>query len=492
MSLGKTIIELWCLAANLPPDHRGDLDFVPSAVEDAIRSALLEDDAVLADKAIRRIVWVGTSPRDCYLLASLREFDNLFNTIHPRHQSLPPKYRSGITPPNWLSDFKQQRRDTGCYEESDDYRLIAKGPLTRVPRRDNASYADSIFDRFVSISVVHTRGQQEQRRIPIQMVAISSAVGSGVPSFTSRLGSEVVAFIPTAELKDELIGEVETRNGQDYVEISLGATFDPAARLMTALQCCGTADIAIGSELTLTSPHLKEISDSLALIKSSVPGLIIAGTAPTESVSERNQAWNEAVTFNAHGKVLWSQRKLVPYAMDRESAISSRFIEKGTSNVIGVSGPIKVVENNAAGDTLLIADIESAGRCIILICQDFNANPLVTSVLAEYQPDWIFVPILARGCGHWVRNRIFELSSYSQGRFAICSSSSISHACGDDIRATDFGLAAGPFDPSDSNCARAAALLKNEGAYSQPMWAKIRWGHGDRWRQFNLLVTPRR
>lgn len=362
--------------------------------------------------------------------------------------------------------------------------------MSRAPREENASYSDSILDRFVAIAVVQKAGKQEQRTIPIDIKLIGSTPGSGVPPLSSELGDETVAFIPTAEHKEDLVCEVTDQKGKGYLDISLGKSFDPAARLLSALQACVPADIAVGSEMSLTPPHFRQLSQSLSRLTVEVPAMVIAGSAPTEATSPRNLAWNEVAVFNAHGTALWSQRKLVPYSMDRKAVEGLGFLKKGTTDEIDPALPGVIVENNASGEVLSVIDVESIGRCVIQICQDFKAQPLVDDVLREYQPDWVFVPILAPGCTPWVRKRAFELFEYSQARFAVCSSTSFCHATGGDVATAEFGLAVGPMVPSDPKVSRRAAALLTNQASTPPMWAKISWATKADWEKFKLEIGP--
>ena len=80
-------------------------------------------------------------------------------------------------------------------------------------------------------------------------------------------------------------------------------------------------------------------------------------------------------------------------------------------------------EHNASGSCIQVVDIDSIGRCVILICQDV-VNAMAEDLLRCLQPDWVFVPILDRGFAvrSWFVDRARSLSTVSKARlFGVCS-----------------------------------------------------------------------
>ncbi|PLP98551.1 hypothetical protein CYJ10_22000 [Cupriavidus pauculus] len=144
--------------------------------------------------------------------------------------------------------------------------------------------------------------------------------------------------------------------------------------------------------------------------------LLLAGTANTHSRDVAGQPWNEAVVANQCGVPLWHQQKLWPSEITPERAAEF--------GITGVGGAGNFHEDVASGSQIEVVDIDSLGRCVILICQDITSSDLATTLITDVQPDWVFVPIMDRGFAEksWFSDIGQTVCTYSQARLVgICS-----------------------------------------------------------------------
>jgi hypothetical protein len=144
--------------------------------------------------------------------------------------------------------------------------------------------------------------------------------------------------------------------------------------------------------------------------------LLVAGTANTNERDVANQPWNEAVVANQYGVELWRQKKLWPSEITPERAA-----EFGITETDGVGN---FHEDVASGAQVDVVDIDSLGRCVILICQDITSADLALPLITDVQPDWVFVPIMDRGFAEksWFSDIGQSLCTHSQTRIVgVCS-----------------------------------------------------------------------
>ena len=187
---------------------------------------------------------------------------------------------------------------------------------------------------------------------------------------------------------------------------------------------------------------------------------------------EDGQAWNEGRVVNGLGGIIWKQRKLWQAGIDQQRArdFSLEPPENGRY----------LLEDNASGEEVVVADIDGFGRCIMLICQDVQAKPLTDELIRIFQPDWVFAPILDIGIsdGRWVHARTFELSALSPARFLVATSTSLAAKPGK--AGVACGLAVGPKGCTEVDAGRVSTLAVADKAqghnYSLIEWQE-NWGH---------------
>ena len=401
----------------------------------------------------------------------MQAIDRMFYRIHPRAVFVQSGYARPIIP-DWLESIKISRRKLGMYKNDGDFFLIPRGPLVREARDENASFSDSLADRFTALAVVSRQlTLQEGRPIRIVHKVISHDAISGVPVGITA-GAEVVACIPIAELSVDLVANERTINNKIFVDYRLHPSLNAADKVFKALaQVDIPLDIAMAPELVVSELHADELANSFLARTDGKLRLIVAGSGQTSSLRGA-QPWNEARILSGNGTELWRQRKILPAGITSATAIKYGLSDPGE----GMS-----YEDTAAGTELVVADIYGLGRCVVLICQDFEARPMTDELIRTYQPDWIFIPILDPGIriGNWAHQRAFELSSISQARFLIVSSTGLAHKINPESLIA-CGLAVGPKTTSGGDTTRAyfdaAIELGSSAGY-----ALIKWRSPDGW-----------
>jgi hypothetical protein len=124
---------------------------------------------------------------------------------------------------------------------------------------------------------------------------------------------------------------------------------------------------------------------------------------------------NESRATTGCGATLWIQRKIQAAGFDKKQAMKLG---------LDIRNQHFVKEDTASGDSVVVTDIDGLGRCITLTCQDIMANPLSEALIRQFQPDWVFVPVLDSNLriGRWAHQRAFSLSRESRARFVIAKS----------------------------------------------------------------------
>jgi hypothetical protein len=427
----------------------------------AIESLLSEESGFLAEKNGR-------------ILMAMQAIDEFFYLIHPRAQFV-PSLKPAHKLPDWLRELRDTRRISGRYAQNERFNLVPRGPLLRRDRDENASNAESLLDRFTALTPVPITLCIDTRKINIEHVVIGLGAIDGVVA-GNKTGHEEVVFIPLAEKKADLVLNVRTTPEKPYVDYRLNPTLNAANIIYEVLKNAGAADIAFAPELVTKEEH----ADHLATLLNASPVLsrmIIAGSGQTRALSPDGLAWNEARIFNGKGRELWRQRKLWPAGLAAP-----------TARGYGVACPDGklAMEDNAEGDTVVIADLDGLGRCVVLICQDIQAKPMTADLIGRFQPDWVFIPVLDPGVkeGRWGHQRCFDLSEVSNARFMIASSTALADGLGLD-NPVYCGWAVGPKADSTEGdpgrvCKEAEILVG-----TVPGYAKIEW-RSDGWKKSTL------
>ena len=406
----------------------------------------------------------------------LGAIDDFFEIVHPRTLN-----RSRLFDPlpltHWLRKVVLDRLDNGTFISTATHQLVPRGPLIRYPRGEFASSAYSLADQFAFLTVVRTELSIEDRPIRVSAIVKDRSLSQGIGLAPSSNGSEKIAFIPIAQLDEHLqINRFEV-NGHAYVDFKLSDDVDAAAVMNSVLGDIGYADIVMSAELMVD----EGAADRLSPLISAIPGrtrILLAGSGNTSDTRD-GLPWNEARIFNGSGVELWRQRKIWQAGLD-----SSRSEDLGL--VPGHNG--RLMEHNHAGEEIVVADVDGFGRCVVLICQDIQSNPLASELIRLYQPDWVFVPILDWGTGlkRWAHQRVFELSAISPARFLIASSLSMVKK----LKREDqpCGLAIGPKDSTDEDQGRECATAYAE--TSPHGYGIVEWRTG--WGKSSLVFEPKK
>lgn len=464
-------LELWRVVSDLSSFQRLTAVVDPDFCE-IVDSALMEDDGALVYDALHDIIELTLrgalrNVKNGALVMTMQRIDNIFLNIHPRLQFSPPLGGQVSHIPNWLQEASGLRLSVGHYLEVDSFRLIPKGPLVRLPREEFAANAENMVDMFAALSVVPRYLIRGKRPIKLEHIVVTSASFGGVTP-GSNPGGETVAFIPVAEGSTDLVITSRSVGQQDFADFRLAPHLNASDIMFESIRLSGPVDIAVAPELVVSATHSAMFSTELVRNPLLNVRLILAGTGQTDIVSEDGNAWNEARILNGRGHEIWRQRKVWPAGLNSSRAKQYSIPHFGKS----------VMEDNAEGDTVVVSDVEGLGRCVVLICQDVEAKPLADDLVREFQPDWVFVPILDPGiqAGRWVHQRVFELSSNSNARYLVVSSTALAHPS---ASPTVCGIAVGPksasCDGSDAGRLLAEAAVS---PHSKVRCASITWRSG--------------
>jgi len=482
-SPARLFINLWRHAGAWSPEQRL-LELDPQIIAKA-ENALERPTAQDVFDSLNRLLGTHAPGADAppdkdgrgKILAIMQAIDGMFFRIHPRARLVATSAAPRPNLPNWLRELRDNRSLSGDYGDDGDYRLIPRGPLLRSQRDKNASNAESFADRFAALTVVPHRLLHENRPIKISQRVIGADMARGViPSRNS--GEEIVAFIPIAEQANDFVISELPLSGQKFVDFRIDSTVDAADRLISALHQVDYADITITPEFVMPEEQADKLPNSLLhSFKSQPSRIIIAGSGPTQSTHE-DLPWNEARIFNGVGKELWRQRKIWPAGLKENRAIECKLSSPGKHGLI--------MEYNAAGNEIVIVDADGLGRCVVLICQDLESLPLSEELLRQFQPDWVFTPVLDRDIktGGWVHQRAFNLSALSQARFLVANSTTLARRAG----STDepaCGLAVGPKPRTDQDGGRRYNLVSIADK-SSPGYAIITWCSNTEWKETTI------
>jgi len=471
-SIAALFATLWLAAESWTPSERATAALPGQTFEDAVRMALSIADEKSACTSIYHAWEKPASSLQHYrgqVLAIMRLIDHTFYSIHPRtgHRTPSRSPHSRIT--SWLSDARETRAVFGAYFESDTHRLIARGPLSRSSRQPIANNADTLADRFCALELVRKTLDHAGRSIAIRHTLIPADAMRGVrPS--AAAGSEKIVFIPVAEDAPDISKSHIRRGGNDFVDFRMSNSIDVAGRITSALAKSSTSDIVLVPELVVSEEDADKIAEHL-LESGTSHRMVISGSGQTRQTIDE-QPWNEARVLNGFGVELWRQRKVWPAGITRDLALRYGLPDPGDGQIF---------EDTASGHDITVIDTDGLGRCIILICQDLQARPVADDLIRQYQPDWVFVPIMDCGASveRWAHRRSLELSTLSQARFLISSSLSLAKVL-EIVPLPPCGLAVGPSNPASSSSEDAEdgdRLVKEAfvDASSKPTFATLVW-----------------
>ncbi|HKS15010.1 MAG TPA: hypothetical protein VJS90_18420 [Pseudomonas sp.] len=400
------------------------------------------------------------------IFAILRAIDSFFETIHPRTLSR-AKLLGKLPLNHWLRKLVYARAEQGVFCCTQMHQLVPRGPLLRSAREDFASSGYSFPDQFAFLSVVTRQMSIDERPIQVCTRVIDRSLSQGAGLAPGSQGSERVAFIPVAQLDEHLIVTQTESNGCAYIDFNLPEGLDAATIIDNVLDEIGYADIVMSGELMVDSAAADRL-EKLVAAKPVRTRLLMAGSGNSVETQD-DLPWNEARVLNGLGVELWRQKKIWQAGLDITRA-------KDLGLTPGPTGLL--MEKNHAGSEVVVADIDSLGRCIILICQDIQSNPLASDLLRNYQPDWVFVPIMDWGTAteRWAHQRAYELSAISQARFLIASSLSMVEK----LKKSEqpCGLAVGPrvgLDEDEGRVCEPAFVKSTPHGYGLVEWRST-WG----------------
>lgn len=441
-SVAELFVSLWRRAAQWGPGRRAAADDLwPTLKRRLLAQLELDEELDVLQGLSDPLAQAALEGREIPVsLAVLKAIDHAFGAVHPRAWAMPATHSRPVVP-DWLDDVTAIRNSTGAYFEGDGLRLIPRGPLRRQPTADGSAFNNSLVERFSYLTVVKTTANQEGRELPIRMRVIDPHSLSGF-RLPSSPGSETVTFAPIAEEAGDLQHTVVHKAGKAFLDIQPGADLKSAERLVDIIKKSGKSDMLLAPELVMSAADADSFGDALASAAFDKPSLILAGSGLSAEVCDDGLHWNEARVFNSVGRQLWCQRKLLPYRMSSNLAQKYGLIGPGDDEALN--------EYVQAGEALIVADIDGFGRCVVLICQDFEGEPFVGELVDAYAPDWVYIPVLDTGVDQirWPHIRSVELSRRSQSRYLVSSSLTMCFWNNSPVKMPPVGLAIGPAHPS--------------------------------------------
>lgn len=490
---GELFIQFWIIAGKWDAADRAILPKVPLVVRHKLAAAI---DADAGSGAVAKIVdvleeeWPAGTEFEMRLLAAgllvvaMHAIEDVFTPLHPRTRNCAPSLSAAPTIPDWLDAAERRRLRYGNYAQHSDRRLIPNGPFSRHARGRSASSGDRLQDHFPILTVAPIESKEQDRVISIDMKVIGTDAMRGVPGSAS-IGRERIQFIPLAEAKDDLSFTTHDRSGKPVIDVR--PNIDTPQRLLEALSNCASIDIAFAPELTIPSSGEAQIREGIAALGMEAPRITLAGSGLSEVTSECGRSWNEARVFGRGGILLWRQRKIWPYGMDQQTAVGYGFNDPGVEEML--------MEDIAGHSRIEVVDIDGFGRCVILICQDIQAQPVVDEILIRYQPDWVLTPVLDPGVrkSGWAHQRTDAISKKVQSRILVGSSLTLSHYGTGSVTEPPVGLAMGPAEavagPGGNPELRRAIAIVEAVAGPSPRIGILVWNHtGPTWSQSNLTV----
>lgn len=463
-------IELWNIAEKWTHSERLNASACYGIVEKEVNDILELEDPNQIYINLRLLIdfgRLGSADVRGRVLHILDAIDRFFSRVHPR-QAKHPTISSALKVPIWLSNIRDTRTVFSYYVRAYDFRLIAKGGLLRSVRSEYASFAEDFHDRFSSLSVVPEKLYGKNETIEIVHKVIPSSLSAGVP-LSASAGNEKISIIPVAENRDDLLikSRKNLSSGHNFVNFNVNPKINVPKRFIDALNLAsvdGIIDIVISPELVVSENDSNEIQKQLFNVVNR-PRLVIAGSGLTIDKCE-DQHWNETAILNGHGVALWKHRKIWPAGIDNKRCQDYR-IDESPSGL--------TFEDTASGKSITIADIDTLGRCLVMICQDIEGSPLIDEIVIRYQPDWIITPILDADLqiGGWAHQRAFALSQRSNARFLMATSTTLASyttkinvAC---------GLAVGQRDTNDEESGRHVLQLRSVKGHATFQWRAGSW-----------------
>jgi len=486
---GALFLRLWDLATSWSYTQRDD------AVRREDMSQALKDDLLMNDdggQAVTALIdaleetETGAADRLMgVVLDAMQAIDEVFDHIHPRHPVLAPAKAPRRRLPAWLINAQEGRTLGRPFAQDDRRHLVPRGPFTAGPRLAATLNGETLEDRFVALTAAPRFLLAHGREIEILSQVVGHDLFSGVPP-GREAGQETIGVVAVAERAGDLEAVRTERNGSPHLDIRVRASLAAGERFFDGVQKLGSLDIAMAPELTLSEVQAAIYADRLSRMTADAPRLSVAGSGGSDRIDDRGRRENLSIMYNGVGAELWRHRKVWPYKMTPEQVAFMRWepISQGQT----------LAEDMIDGDHFTIADIDSLGRVLTLICQDFEIQPAVAEAIRLYQPDWVLVPILDTGVSfnRWPHRTAHRLSGQSNARFVVASSLALADQAGiDDYTSTPMAILVGPHDPTAGGPAgdtpRLIGTVRCNG--KGVMCGKLTWGRGEHWTQAALGAT---
>lgn len=468
-------LALWNSVTLSGPSARATAKKLGTRDQELVKEYLTRSDSSGAQGIVALLkAYEAKSQEDCIgcYLSVMRQIDEVFLKIHPRSRSLSGTKLSSSNP-QWLQECEGARLSSGHYAAQDGKRLVPRGPLLRGHRNEFADSADTVADRFAALAVCNEIYDHDQRPISCRIKILEDSLIGGIAGRPS-LKDQRVAFIPVAEVAEELVLTAVTRGSSQFVSCELSKAVDCAKRIFKALEHVGAVDFALAPELVVPNASIDNIKMAMSSSTLPMPRLLLAGSGHVTCETNK-QPFNTSTILNQVGSVLWTQNKLWPAGFNSERATKLGLPDPGEGSLL---------EDNCSGSEIVVIDSHAIGRCVVLICQDFLARPLVDSLIRDLQPDWVFVPVLDvdTNVGRWTHRRSFQLADLSQARFLVVSSVALADKLG--LNCSSIGLAIGPNEPapldgSVSNDVKRAVMVAKYPTGKSPEVVVLDWSKAD-------------
>lgn len=476
-------LMLWDQAANWSHTQRSDAtrrpDITPALKEDLL---IQDDGKVAAEELIDSLLAIETAHPDSVrgsILDAMAVIDEVFDAIHPRHPLISPARAPRPRLPVWLVEARENRTLGYPFARDDQRNLLPRGPFTASVRAEADLNGETLEDRFVALTAAPRFLHAQERRIEVRSEVFGYDAFSGVPAGITA-GREVIGVVAIAERAEDLEIERRDRNGSPHLDIRVKASIAAGDRFFDGVRQLGPIDIAMAPELTLSEGQAIHYANRLPELTGSAPRLSVAGSGGSENVDDRGRRENLSIMYNASGRELWRHRKIWPYNMTSGQVDFFKWDPINAGQTLA--------EDMIDGDSLTVADIDSLGRVVTLICQDFEIQPLVAETIRLYQPDWVLVPILDSGTdfNRWPHRTATRLSVLSNARFVVASSLALAdQAKVSNYAETPVAILVGPHMPVAGSPAgetpRVFASIRC--TLHTPMCGRLVWGEGDGWSQ---------
>lgn len=343
--------------------------------------------------------------------------DDAAMDIHPAMKTRIPGRAIALSA--LLEDMKTARTTHGRYGHVQHVgSVIAKGQLTsrRIPDESQDASGSNLESQFAYLAVV-----PDPKPHGVQFLVVS-------PYKFGMLDdkkADKVGIAPIAEDADDLTFTASARLGRGFLDarptdsMMLGSR---AAEAIASLLDRGAGVVAL-PELVCSSTAIEAVQTRLRTRRSGDDGLVVCGSGlSADPCPSTGRHFNEASVLTARGKVLFKQQKIHPFNM-RSDRMTECLVSHDPSQTDKPH-----MEDIAASSSLVVCDLPTVGRIIVMICEDFQQLVPTGGLALATRPDWIFAPLLdvSLDLGRWMHKRCTEIGTRSLSRIVVTSSTTLS------------------------------------------------------------------